>query len=636
MVTRIPRLASYRRRPPRSPLVVLISSAVLLALVLALLAPGIAAQSSSSISDPSTTTVQLGSAASAFFHLASPSSSPIWVSLSLCSPPSAFASSTSTSTLPYKLGTALYLSNSSSIQAPGPDNVRDPDDGDPDTPRLDASSGATAKLSHGLASATLDGAADGGLWLGVVAPDSAALLDGVDNATATAGDWVFELQVSSGTPLAPYVAEAAAGLRLGDTNLSTVLLTTANYSAAASDKPADADAAAAPGWQVLVAPTEPHAFALGRSQCAVRAAMQRAVGRANASATTRGYGGGTRTQFVVDGLEPATNYTAWLVANETMDGGAAGGENQTRVWDPSFFATKSGDSCRLVFDIDACPSVAYSIPAPRSLDTPTLVNFFNSTLSASLANFSRTLTTFPCGSKDNGLYSIVSTCDDCLEAYRDWQCATTLPRCTDAPSSTALNDSSAAIARDDELASWFVPQQFETTLVRDDPAASRTPLFGPASLSSTFPSLFNLSFPPTAAHAQAESPFPYSEVPPCLDVCFLVEARCPPFLGWRCPRGTADDVDGGTGSAAYGVTRTVPKGEQQADDLSRSSLGARAADRFGNVFCNALDSDLVQAAQFVPWTYSRSSAAAPRALPRRLLLLALSTLSAALGWLGLL
>ncbi|GAA5891476.1 hypothetical protein JCM8208_007295 [Rhodotorula glutinis] len=629
MVTRIPRHSSYRRRPPRSPPLNLIAISAFAALVLALVAPSVAAQTISSITDPSTTTVQLSSAASAFFHLSSPSSSPIWVSLSLCSPPSAFASSANTSALPSKLGTTLYLSNSSAIQAPGPDHTRDPDDGNPDTPRLDASTGATAKLSHGFANSSLGGAADGGVWIGVFAPDSAALLDGVDNASATAGEWVFELQVSSGTPLAPYAVEAAAGFRLGDTDSSTVLLSTANYSAAASDAPA------APDWQVLVAPTEPHAFALGRSQCAVRAAMQRAVGRANASATTRGYGGGTRTQFVVDGLEPGTNYTAWLVANETMAGGAAGGENQTRVWDPSFFATKNGDSCRLVYGIDACPSVAYSVPAPRSLDTPSLVDFFNSTLSASLANFSRTLTTFPCGSRDNGLYSIVSTCDDCREAYRNFLCATTLPRCTDAPPSTAVNDSSVTLARDDELATWRVPQQFETALVRDDPAASRTPLFGPANLSSTFPSLFNASYPATAANARAESPFPYSEVPPCLDVCYLVEARCPPFLGWRCPRGTVADLDGGTASAAYGVTREVPKGERQADDLGRSTLGARAADRFGNVFCNALDSDLVQAAQFVPWSYSRSSAPVARLPPARLSLVLLVPLSAALGWLGL-
>ncbi|KPV72056.1 uncharacterized protein RHOBADRAFT_56187 [Rhodotorula graminis WP1] len=634
MVTRIPRHSSYRRRPPRSPLV-LIALPTLVALLVALLAPAVAAQTSSSVTDPSTTTVQLGSAASAFFHLVSPSSSPVWVSLSLCTPPSAFASSTNSSALPIKLGTALYLSNSSFISTPGPDNTRDPADGNPDTPRLDTSSGATAKLSHGYANATLDGAADGGVWIGVFAPDSAALLGDGDNASATAGEWVFELHVSSG--IAPYVVEETAGFRLGDTDSTTVLLSTANYTAAASDTPADddaVDAAAAPDWQVVVAPTEPHAFALGRSQCAVRAAMQRAVGRASASATTRGYGCGTRTQFVVDGLEPGTNYTAWLVANETRAGGAAGGENQTRVWDPSFFATKAGDSCRLVYGIDVCPSVAYSVPAPRSLDTPSLVDFFNSTLSASLANFSRTLSTFPCDSRDHGLYSIVSTCDDCLDAYRTFLCATTLPRCTDAPPSTILNDSSAAIARDDELATWFVPQQFETALVRDDPAASRTPLFGPANLSSTFPSLFNASYPATAANAKAESPFPYSEVPPCLDVCYLVEARCPPFLGWKCPRGTVGDLDGGTASAAYGVTRDVPKGERQADDLERSTLGARAADRFGNVFCNALDSDLVQAAQFVPWTYSRSSAASTRPRPAALSLILLFSVLAAFGRLG--
>lgn len=244
----------------------------------------------------------------------------------------------------------------------------------------------------------------------------------------------------------------------------------------------------------------------------------------------------------------------------------------------------TGDSCRLVYDIEACPSVAYSVPAPRSLDTASLVSFFNSTLSASLANFSRTLTTFPCGSKDMGLYSIVSTCDDCLDAYRTFLCSTTLPRCTTRRpprhSTTRVVPSSLrGTSRAGPSRTSSRPRSV------GDPAASRTPLLGPTALGATFPSLFNASYPATAAHAQAESPFPYAEVPPCLDVCYLVEARCPPFLGWTCPRGKVDDLYGGTGSAAYGVTREVPRAERQAGDLDRSTLDLRAADRFGNVLC---------------------------------------------------
>ncbi|GAA6053772.1 hypothetical protein JCM3770_005109 [Rhodotorula araucariae] len=600
MPTRIHKRATYRRRPPRAASPTLIA-ALLPRVVLVLLAASVAAQTTSTITDPSTTTVTLSSAASSFFHLASASSSPVWVSLSVCSPPASFAASDSFA-LPSALGFALFLSNNSANQAPGPVNTAGADGGDDGTPRRDTS--AQGALVFGYANATLDAGTDGGVWIGVFAPDTGGALFNSQDAGGGGGggDWTFELQVSSGTARAPYVADGAVGFRFGDSDATRALLTTANFTAAGESEAGDVPA----GWTAVVAPTVPHALALGRSQCALRNAAARSVGDVEVSATTRGYGGGTRAQFLLDGLERGTNYTAWLVSNETMP---YGGGVQTRVWDPVLYATKSGDSCRLVYDVAACPSIAYSVPSPLSLDTASLISFFNDTLSASLANFSRTLTTFPCGSKSMGLYSIVSTCEDCFAAYRDWLCATTLPRCTDAPSNATLNDTSAAVAHTDELASWFLPEEFETALVRSDPAASRTPLFGPANLSTTFPLLFNASYPPSAANTRAQSPFPYAEVPPCLDVCNLVEARCPPFLAWTCPRGNEGNLHGGTGSAAYGLARDVPDAARMAGDVADSGLKARAGDRFGNVFCNALDSDLVEAAQFVPWTRARSAAA---------------------------
>lgn len=337
MVTRIHRRQPYRRRRPWSLLPTFISLSAVTPLLLTLVASGVAAQTTSSITDPSTITIELVSAASAFFHLASPSSSPVWVSLSLCSPPPAFLSSfDGSATLPYKLDKALFLSNTSAVTQPGPDNIRDADESltAAGSTRLDASTGAYSDLSRGYANATLESGADGGIWIGVFAPDTAALLEDLEGGNgsgsgtdSSGGGWTFELQVSSGTASPPYVVEGAASFRLGDTDSSTALLTTANYTAAGDDTPAP------PQWQALVAPTQPNAFALGRSHCAVRAAVGSAVGTANASATTRGYGGGTRTQFVVEGLAPGRNYTAWLVANET---------DQTRVWDPVHFATKSG------------------------------------------------------------------------------------------------------------------------------------------------------------------------------------------------------------------------------------------------------------------------------------------------------
>lgn len=193
-----------------------------------------------------------------------------------------------------------------------------------------------------------------------------------------------------------------------------------------------------------------------------------------------------------------------------------------------------------------------------------LVSYYNASLASSIANFTRSLSTFPCNSTAMGGYSFISTCDDCLEAYRTWSCAITMPRCTDAPSDAKLNTSTSL--------EWSIPEAYQQTLLRAEPLVSRTPAFAPSLLADTFPSL---SFNSTVTTAD-QSPFPYDEVPPCLDSCQLVGARCPPMFSWPCPQ------PGGTGTAGYGVTQEVDPDSRMAGDVGGNG-GLRAGDRFGNV-----------------------------------------------------
>lgn len=144
-------------------------------------------------------------------------------------------------------------------------------------------------------------------------------------------------------------------------------------------------------------------------------------------------------------------------------------------------------------------------------------------------------------------------------------CATTIPRCTDAPSNATLNDTTSL--------EWTLPPvaDFVQTILRDSPLTSRTPALAPALLTNTFPSL------PINASSTVldQSPFPYSEVPPCLDISHLVTARCPPFIGWSTPKGRA-------AAAAWGDTQEVAVGARSAGDIG-GNFGLRAEDRFGNV-----------------------------------------------------
>mgnify|MGYP001571910435 FL=1 len=208
--------------------------------------------------------------------------------------------------------------------------------------------------------------------------------------------------------------------------------------------------------------------------------------------------------------------------------------------------------------LDFCPQVAYAVPAPVGIPTSSLLAFYNATLAPSLANFQRSLSLFPCNDIAMGPYSYVSTCDDCLESYTTWLCATTLPRCADPPSNTTL------VLNETTDASWTLPSSYQQLLFREDPSASRTPSFAPANLTSIFPN--------------GTTPFPYAEVPPCLDVCNVVGARCPPMFSWGCPT----TGPGGTGTAGYGQTHRVHEADRMANDPGGGG-GLRGGDRFGNV-----------------------------------------------------
>ncbi|GAA5964162.1 hypothetical protein JCM3765_005358 [Sporobolomyces pararoseus] len=568
----IPRIALqlYRRRPPNYKLIPLV--------LFFSIFPFTASQLVRPLSIPYSSSFSVTSGQTTYFELPSLQDEQLFFTLSLCSPPDQLA----TSPLPLHLNTSLYVSTTSSNQQPGPDNIPSEENGQ----------GGTSKLKFGAANVTLTGpgvAADG-VWVGVTAPDDAEL------GGSGSGSWVFELDVTNDAPVV--LLDGGASFHFEDSDETSALLTTANWT---DGQPQPS--AYAPSFFSVISPASPQSFSLGRSRCFVRTQSSIPNQDIVTSTTNRGYGGGIRTQFALSNLPGGTNYTAWLVQNLTE---VSDSTNATRLWDPIFFMTKSTSSCRLLYDLDFCPSVAYSVPAPLSLPTSDLIDYFNSTISSSLETFARTLTTFPCNSTKFGQYSVISTCSDCYDAYRDWLCATTIPRCSDAPSNitTLISTNSSLFDPETDLATWSIPTSYSTSIIRDFPPASRTPNLAPANLSSTFPSLFNSSYPPNRQNTLEQSPFPYSEIPPCMDVCHLVDARCPSFLGWDCP------TRGDTGKATYGMTEQVEGGERIAGDIRHSLRTERAQDRWGNVYCNALGSDLKMAAQFVRLSSSAPSTSA--------------------------
>lgn len=291
-----------RRRPPRMCSLLLLDSILLLA---ALLASTVHAQSAE-LSDPTTTNFNLTGTSTGFIYHLAATEEPLHITLSLCSPPSALSS-----TLPASLPYALYVSNSSSNQQPGPSTSTSDD--------IDA--GYVAALDQGFANVSLSSANDGGAWIGVWTPDDSSL-----NSTSTTGIWNYELAVSSEAPIE--VLDGGASFKFDDADASSALLTTSNWTVRGDDV-----GTAVPRYSAIIRPTTQLTSSLARSRCFVQGSTPGAIAEEDiaSSQTTRGYGGGRRMQYEVLNLEKDKNYTSWLLQS---------GSASTRLWDPVYFKTK--------------------------------------------------------------------------------------------------------------------------------------------------------------------------------------------------------------------------------------------------------------------------------------------------------
>lgn len=224
--------------------------------------------------------------------------------------------------------------------------------------------------------------------------------------------------------------------------------------------------------------------------------------------------------------------------------------------------------------------MAYSVPAPPALDTGALLDLYNASIAPHIEGFNLTLSTFTCGGpmrSEQGMYSRVRTCSQCLEAYRSWLCAIRMPRCVDYRTGAAAQ------------APTLEEEKRQDDDDDDDSGASRIYTYQHASANTS-----RTEFLPDAA-------FPYSELPPCIDVCHLVAASCPPPISasWQCP---AQAV---TLSQSYSRPFTLQEPDddkllawgqavaQGGDDqrylqaaLEKDGQATRAKDRWGNVICN--------------------------------------------------
>jgi len=190
-------------------------------------------------------------------------------------------------------------------------------------------------------------------------------------------------------------------------------------------------------------------------------------------------------------------------------------------------------NCALLFNLTFCSEVAYAVPYnPNTVPSFShLQQLYDEYATMLYQNFSNSLQLIPCNTTSTAQYSLAKNCDDCAQAYKQWLCAVTLPRCDD-----YTNDNPYLYRRN-------VGQPFyQNQTMLSDPILQQpfNPMLGAPgnsvaqqqTLISTFAT--NQSRNPTLIDQQI-MPGPYKELLPCEDLCYSLVQSCPAALGFNCP-----------------------------------------------------------------------------------------------------
>ncbi|KAG6917218.1 hypothetical protein DXG01_003423 [Tephrocybe rancida] len=310
-----------------------------------------------------------------------------------------------------------------------------------------------------------------------------------------------------------------------------------------------------PNYTLLISPTNssPSLTALPQTGCML--SSQKSTGAMTNEGLWLRDASGWRTQWLVEALSPATNYTAYVIQDSTQVGG------------PMYFATKSASfACPLVFGLAYCPSVAYTVPLPpppassnsRVYTAANIPEQITSPLLSYLTNFTVSLSSFACG---RDMYSPIVTCADCQRAYRKWLCSVTFTRCGEASPANPNSFTSTA------------PDTAATGLSAVQPKDPKNPLAPQKVFSALLAQPTDISkarSPTLPAMGSA-----YNMLLPCIETCTAVDRACPALLGFTCPTSQFN------AAASYGVGYT----DSADGDQDQGATGG-SQDRWGNIWCN--------------------------------------------------
>ncbi|KAK2842911.1 hypothetical protein FQN49_005996 [Arthroderma sp. PD_2] len=148
--------------------------------------------------------------------------------------------------------------------------------------------------------------------------------------------------------------------------------------------------------------------------------------------TARGIDRKPKEQIYAKGLNSSSAYYGFLAmeGNSTAAGDKVVGGGG-KVWKAMNFTTKSENNCAIVYNLEFCSEVAYAVPSSPGLNVSQLSEIYDTQAAKAFQNFSYSLQQIPCSAPSTEQYSLATNCTQCADAYKQWLCAVTIPRCQD-------------------------------------------------------------------------------------------------------------------------------------------------------------------------------------------------------------
>lgn len=305
------------------------------------------------------------------------------------------------------------------------------------------------------------------------------------DASSLSGNWTYQLGVGTNGYTSSY--SDMPDLYLVDTDFAHALFVTANYTQfnLSTTRIGRLNVSEFGLYVYPVSDAVSVDVKLPHSYCALSTGPAILnVDNTDRSETKRGYGDMVKGQFLLNGLNTSTEYKAYLTlphTNSTSSGIIYGAVD---------FTSKADEICQLAYDLEFCSDVAYAVPGNASaFEIDTLRQFYDEMARDRYKNFTLSLQQISCNASEINRYSLMQSCDDCAESYKQWMCAVTIPRCADWSNN----------------ASYLFPRPI---------GKSRNPVID-----------------------EVIQPGRYKEILPCADLCYRIAQDCSAQFGFYCPKG---------------------------------------------------------------------------------------------------